>query len=242
MDIQFFYCLLNYLTLTAFKWSTFIVHLFLQCIYVFIFRVPFTIGVFSAAGVVLVVSVFSIPGPFGSDFCSLVTSSSCIKPAMICPHWFGQDVWVQVLHLLEHFDHWSALVQHFLYHHLKVSSWIVPRLKRVVVASSSSSVPVVSAPCVISGWVVSPCSNTRSGRVCSFGTPVNLFLVFFGDGTAGNVHAFFVLGKVLGSVGVACFCAACLGAEGLPWGRCVFFRLRFRLTGVSSSNPSLRVR
>ena len=59
---------------------------------------------------------------------------------------------------------------------------------------------------------------------------------------AGNVDAFFVLGDVLDSVGVACFCAACLVADGLPHGRCVFFRLRFGLTGVSSSNPSLRVR
>ena len=78
--------------------------------------------------------------------------------------------------------------------------------------------------------------------MCSSGTLVNLSMDFFGDGMAGNVDASFVLGEVLGSDGETCFCAACLVADGPPRGRCVFFHLCFRLTGVSSSNPSLRVR
>ena len=72
--------------------------------------------------------------------------------------------------------------------------------------------------------------------------PGNLSLVLLGDGTAGNAEEIFVLGNVLGSVGVACLCAACLVVETLPRGLCEFFLLCLGLTGISSSNPSLRAR
>ena len=74
--------------------------------------------------------------------------------------------------------------------------------------------------------------------------PGNLSLVFLGGGggTACNSEESFVLEGGFGSVGLVYLLATRLVAEGLPCGLCEFFFLRLRLSGMSSSSPSLRAR
>ena len=114
--------------------------------------------------------------------------------------------------------------------------------------------------------MVFPCSNTRSGSVCSVdtlgssslvflgggggtacnsvGTPGNLSLDFLGGGggTACNSEEPFVLGGGFCSVGLVYLLATRLVADGLPCGLCEFFFLHLGLSGMSSSSPSLRAR
>ena len=115
--------------------------------YIFIFRAPLTIGELSVADLLSFdFQLQPLLNPVSACQACLVLPHLVWNPQLHCPHWFSQDESVRVLHLWEHSDRQSALVRNSLCPCLGYHLRLFQGLGGLAGASSSSSVPVVSAP------------------------------------------------------------------------------------------------